>query len=207
MSTEGESLSGRVGRAGYVGRRSGEKGGRNGSRHDAHSSLLRSPAHRAHMLAADLTHVGIGVALAGVLSGDRIFVVTQVFSVPRRQLLPEELRELVRSRLIEARAQASRAELESADNLDRVADHLALMVREGGLPGGGLVVAAQRALADSRVRWETLFVESLELHDTAGLPPPQAAGERLVRRAGIGVATVDEGDRWPMVAVVLLVGP
>lgn len=46
---------------------------------EAHQALMDSPGHRANALSAEVTHVGIGVALGAPVSGRREIYITEIF--------------------------------------------------------------------------------------------------------------------------------
>jgi uncharacterized protein YkwD len=50
------------------------------SLHEAHRALMNSPGHRANILSAEVTHVGIGVALGDDGTGRRALFITEVFT-------------------------------------------------------------------------------------------------------------------------------
>jgi uncharacterized protein YkwD len=60
------------------------------SAEEAHRGLLASPAHRANLIARDVTHAGIGVALGATTAGRREIFVTELFFSPPRDLAPHE---------------------------------------------------------------------------------------------------------------------
>jgi uncharacterized protein YkwD len=68
----------RLQRAGVVVSLSGENVAQAGTAHDAHRILMDSPAHRANMLGAKFTHVGIGVGFRSADAGD--LLTTMVFA-------------------------------------------------------------------------------------------------------------------------------
>ena len=48
----------------------------------AHSGLLKSPSHKANILATDVTHIGIGIAKGDPAFGEYLFI-AEVFASPR----------------------------------------------------------------------------------------------------------------------------
>lgn len=46
---------------------------------EAHQALMNSPGHRANLLSADVTHVGIGVVLGAEVSGRHEIYITEIF--------------------------------------------------------------------------------------------------------------------------------
>src|SRR5580704_4165828 len=66
---------------------------------EAHDGLMNSPGHRANIMSATATHVGIGVVLGDEISGRRELFVTQVFIRIPPKIDPATVTELVRSRI------------------------------------------------------------------------------------------------------------
>ena len=60
----------------------------------AHSALLKSPGHNANILAADVTHIGIGVANDPSVCNRYLFV-AEVFATPGENYEPAHVKELL----------------------------------------------------------------------------------------------------------------
>jgi len=71
---------------------------------EAHQGLMNSPGHRANLMSAAATHIGIGVAFGDEVSGRREMFVTQVFMRVPPKLEPGRGSETVRQKLTAARA-------------------------------------------------------------------------------------------------------
>jgi uncharacterized protein YkwD len=82
LSPTSGDVGDRLRRAGYSFSYAAENIARASSLWEAVESLMRSPGHRANLLATDPTHAGIGVAIATDADGRRTFLVTQVFARP-----------------------------------------------------------------------------------------------------------------------------
>jgi len=82
LSPSSGDVGARLRRAGYPFSYAAENIARSSSLWEAVESLMRSPGHRANLLATDPTHAGIGVAIAAAPGGRRVFLVTQVFARP-----------------------------------------------------------------------------------------------------------------------------
>jgi uncharacterized protein YkwD len=74
---------------------------------EAHEGLMNSPGHRANILSASATRVGIGVVLGDDVSGRREMFVTQVFIRVPPKVDYAQTAELVRSRVSAARPQVA----------------------------------------------------------------------------------------------------
>jgi len=85
----------------------------------AHQGLMNSPGHRANLMSAAATHVGIGVVLGDEVPGGREMFVTQVFIRVPPKVDPAQAAELVRARIEKIRRVSVSAKLAS------VAQHLA----------------------------------------------------------------------------------
>ena len=96
-----------------------------------HDSLLRSPGHRANMIASDVTHVGIGVVLGPAESDapgtPRPVFLTQNFHRPPGEGAPKAaaMRPSLRGRVDRVRAAGSLSPVQWDDGLDAIADELA----------------------------------------------------------------------------------
>jgi uncharacterized protein YkwD len=90
---------------------------------EAHDGLMNSPGHRANMMSAAATHVGIGVVLGDEVSGRREMFVTQVFIRIPPKVDPAKAAELVRDRIAKVRPVAVNARLASI--AQQLADGLA----------------------------------------------------------------------------------
>ena len=82
LSPTSGDVGDRLRRDGYSFSYAAENIARASSLWEAVESLMRSPGHRANLLATDPTHAGIGVAIAADADGRRTFLVTQVFARP-----------------------------------------------------------------------------------------------------------------------------
>jgi uncharacterized protein YkwD len=90
---------------------------------EAHAGLMNSPGHRANIMSATATHVGVGVVLGDEVSGRREMFVTQVFIRVPPKIDPARAVELVRQRLTAVRPVSVNAQL--ADAAQALADGLA----------------------------------------------------------------------------------
>jgi uncharacterized protein YkwD len=80
---------------------------------EAHSGLMNSPGHRANIMSATATHVGIGVVFGEEVSGRREMFVTQVFTRVPPKVEPARVTELVRQRIHAVRPISVNASLAS----------------------------------------------------------------------------------------------
>ena len=65
----------------------------------AHSSLLKSPGHKTNILAADVSHIGIGIAKGDSAIHDDYLYIVEVFASPLNDYEPSRIQELLTSRI------------------------------------------------------------------------------------------------------------
>jgi uncharacterized protein YkwD len=82
VSARTGDLGDRLHRADYAFAFAAENIARSTSLWEAMASLMRSPGHRRNLLSPEVTHGGIGVAIATDAHGERTYLVTQVFARP-----------------------------------------------------------------------------------------------------------------------------
>lgn len=166
-----------------------------------HDSLMRSPGHRANMIASDVTHVGIGVVVGAVEStspgSPRPVFLTQNFHRPPGEGAPkgEAMRPALVQRVDRLRASAALEPAAWEDGLDAIADLLAGAQAQGR--------AAPR-------QWETkVFAqgyEGVEQHVLESADFDALVGAALWRapslRGGIGIARSKAG-RFVLVVLVV----
>ena len=73
---------------------------------EAHDGLMNSPGHRANILSASATHIGIGVVLGDEVSGRREMFLTQVFIRVPPKIDYAQTADVVRARVVAARPSA-----------------------------------------------------------------------------------------------------
>lgn len=86
---------------------------------EAHAGLMNSPGHRANVLSALATHIGIGVVLGEEVSGRREMFVTQVFTRVPPKVDPAQAVAMIHERINKVRA------VKLAPALSKVAQELA----------------------------------------------------------------------------------
>lgn len=70
---------------------------------EAHQGLLNSPGHRANLMSATATHLGIGIIYGDEVSGRREIFITQVFTRVPPKLDPATAAEAIRKRIYAVR--------------------------------------------------------------------------------------------------------
>lgn len=166
-----------------------------------HDSLLRSPGHRANMIATDVTHVGIGVVLGAAESdapgSPRPVFLTQNFHRPPGEGAPKAAAMVptLRQRIEQARAQAGLAPARWDDGLDAVAGELAAARARGRAAPAKW---EQRVFAEGHAGVEQHLVESADFDALGGVELWTAADLHV----GLGVARRSDG-RFVLVALVV----
>lgn len=166
-----------------------------------HDSLLRSPGHRANMIASDVTHVGIGVVIGPAESdapgSPRPVFLTQNFHRPPGEGAPKAaaLVPTLRQRVDRVRADARLGAAQWDDGLDAVAEELASARAGGRRPPRQW---EQRVFALGHGGVEQHQVESADFDALTGV----ALWRQPKLHLGIGVARASDGT---FVLVVLVV--
>lgn len=166
-----------------------------------HDSLLRSPGHRANMIATDVTHVGIGVILGAAESdapgSPRPVFLTQNFHRPPGEGAPKAAAMVptLRARIERARAQAGLAPARWDDGLDAVADELAAARARGRAAPAKW---EQRVFAEGHTGVEQHLVESADFDALGGVELWTADDLHV----GLGIARSNDG-RFVLVALVV----
>jgi uncharacterized protein YkwD len=150
--------------------------------HEAHQALMNSPGHRANLMSAVATHIGIGVALGEEVPGRREMFITQVFMRVPPKIDHGRAVATVRQKFV-----AARPKLVDVAGLDGLAQQLA-----DGLAAGKSAEVAYQAISGQigglgksyqRVGSVITAVADLDTVDGAGLLAGSAAGE-----IGLGIA-------------------
>jgi uncharacterized protein YkwD len=168
-------------------------------------ALLKSPGHRANIMARDITHVGIGIVRIGSGASERLLV-TQVFATPLTPADPAAARAVVARRVAEARRAAGLPALAAHPLLERLAKKHVSDVADN------LDAAASRKIGEAVTReLEGTGLTGVAVGSSVFITPqlyePRGAVTRRQARA-LGIATAratDERGR-PAVKVLLLVG-
>ena len=148
---------------------------------EAHQALMNSPGHRANLMSALATHVGMGVAFGETSSGRRELLIAQVFIRVPPAIDHGQALAAVRHKLAAARP------VPAATQLDQLAQQVA-----DGLAAGKSADVAYRSISDQVTRLGKIYqrvgsvitaVADLDSVDGAGLFGSSAADE-----LGLGIA-------------------
>ncbi len=116
-------LKTRLSRAGFVVRKARENVARAGSIEEAEVALLKSPGHLQNIMAADVSHVGVGIARGSASHAGALYI-TQIFADPATPPKPEQLRRAQLTRIEEARRNSGLRQLRVDPLFDKAAARL-----------------------------------------------------------------------------------
>lgn len=173
----------------------------------AHRGLMDSPAHRASMLDANFTHVGVGVAFAEPIRGQRRLIATLLFG---RRPSPEDARMSVEQVLETIRTQRAAQKL-PAIQVDSVyvaaAGAGSRALASGAAKNAQQVLAAvgsemQRQVNRARTNRSScqLYVEIFDRQQFAEIPLLKRAD---IVRIGVGVTPLED-ETGTKLGVVLI---
>jgi uncharacterized protein YkwD len=164
---------------------------------EAHAGLMNSPGHRANLMSAAATHVGIGVVLGEEVSGRRELFVTQVFIRVPPRVDPLQAALLVRQRILAARAVGIDVALQGV--AQTLADGLA-----AGKPREPLWAAARQRLQATNTAYANIGSVITAVAELATIEGHELLGTARPDDIGIGVAQgthpeLGEGAVWIVV--------
>lgn len=160
-----------------------------------HESLMRSPGHRANILAEDVTRVGIGVVIGERESsvGARPIYCTQNFYRSSKALVFEHPEVELRRRVDQRRARRRRDPIVWNDDLGQAASRYAQAVMRGRSAPANW----DRTL--TRLGFRSVVTHQVQSNDFDALVDPSLWGEPTLE---CGVAVVHDGERFLMVVLV-----
>jgi len=172
---------------------------------EAHQGLMNSPGHRANLLSAAATHVGMAVVLGDEVSGRRELFVTQLFIRIPPKVDPGATAEVVRKRIETVRPVAANAKLM------RVAQQLADGLASGHTRDSLWLTARKQldALGNEYARVGSVITAVAELDTLDG---KQLVGDSRPDDIGIGVAQgthpdIGEGAIWIVILMAEKLDP
>jgi len=180
---------------------SGENISTSDSIYESQEALMRSPGHRANILAPQPTVVGIGIVREPAASR-RPWVVTQIFAEPVLSRSALSFANAVRARIEGRRAVRGLAEIRPTRAVDEVTQQLAVRLRQADLSSNSLTPEAGRLLREAGVSYRRLTVLTYEVPDPADIALPEVIYRGDVDAVGIGAAP-RRGE--PLTTVVVLV--
>lgn len=172
---------------------------------EAHQGLMNSPGHRANLLSAAATHVGMAVVLGDEVSGRRELFVTQLFIRIPPKVDPGATAEVVRKRIETVRPVAANAKLM------RVAQQLADGLASGHTRDSLWLTARKQldAMGNEYARVGSVITAVAELDTIDG---KQLVGDYRPDDIGIGVAQgthpdIGEGAIWIVILMAEKLDP
>jgi hypothetical protein len=175
----------------------------------AHNALLESPGHKANILDAEVTHVGIGIAKGDPAAryGEYIYIV-ELFALPRKVYEPSQIKELLTSR-IEKMQRESLVSAKQDAALEKIAT--------GSLRGLNdsysnedlhslLEKSADELLAGGNPGIFRLYVSVQSLDDPDKFRFPDAIRQGSTGMYGTAVRRITDNGNCPSFLVLTLVG-
>lgn len=161
---------------------------------EAHQGLMNSPGHRANLMSAAATHVGMAVVLGEEVSGRRELFVTQVFIRVPPKIDPAATAEVVRKRIETVRPVAVSAKLASV--AQQLADGLST-----GHTRDSLWPAVRKQLDALNHQYARVGSVITAVADLDTLDGKQLVGDDRPDDIGIGIAQgthpdIGEGAIW-----------
>jgi uncharacterized protein YkwD len=167
---------------------------RAGSPKEAEHGFMESPGHRANLLHAEVTRVGIGVALTRADAEASSIFVTELFVRPVETVTPASIDEL-RRKAHALRTAHGLSPLGADTLLDHAASDTARRLAKGELTAeqaGAPLERELRRYADRYHSVRTLVVKAADLHALSG-SIEQPLTEKDVNTMGVGLSGVEEG--------------
>lgn len=189
----------RLAAASYRARWAGENVARAASIQEAEEALMRSPGHRANILAPEATHLGVGVA-AG--RGDDRWLVTQIFTDPGAGLDAPGWRRALGEEMDRARVRRGLTPLNRVEDLATVASQLARRLAAGNVKTHDLLVEAKDVLEGLGRSPGRLMIRTARIWTPDQLPFDETE-PGWVAATGIG-ALVPKDSTQPVAVVILL---
>lgn len=173
-----------------------------------HSALLKSPGHKANILAADVTRIGIGIAKGDpAIHGNYMFI-AEIFASPRADYEPFQIKELVTSRVEKLRQdnlvsmkQDSIFEKMAAGSLNALGDSYTREDLRGLLAKSANELGK---VGDSDFSRLDVCVQLLSNPDK--LKVPDAVRHGLAEVYGTAVRRIIDKDNHPAFLVLMLAG-
>jgi uncharacterized protein YkwD len=172
------------------------------------AGLMLSPHHHENIMAADVTHIGVGIVQGGVQDA-RNLTVTQLFATPGLEETLKQARQAILSSIGQKRAAASLPKVREEKRLSEIAeqniDGLVADDLDATLEAaGGKIAEAVSQAKLSSVR--AVLVGGQLLTDSGSFAPPPTLLEARASAFGLALKTVQQNNGRPMTLVLLVVG-
>ena len=170
---------------------------------EAHQGLMNSPGHRANLLSADATHLGIGVSLGRLVAGRPELYVTQVFLRVPPPIDPKKARQEVRDAIAAKRKTTGVRALVVDGELERIAQELADALASG-VAQELATTRADKAVDGLAGRMASVVTLLVTGDPAAAAIDATADGSVDLLGVGVGQSPRDEQARGLIHVVVLL---
>lgn len=195
----------RMNRAGLPSSLIAENLGRAYSSRELHEGLLDSPGHRANILLAGATHVGIGVVELDD-HGRRAFVATEIFTLVVGEVDLDAAREDIVRRINEFRRGRNLSPVSEDEALSEIAQTAAVAGGNDSADANrDAMSVAQHGLQAVASRFESVSTTLEEIASLAGFQDPTSPTDTRARVVGVGVVkhAADATGRQVLLVVVL----
>jgi uncharacterized protein YkwD len=154
---------------------------------EAEVGFMNSPGHRANLLSAEATHIGIGVVLGEAVSGSHELYVTQLFYRVPPKIDRKEALKVAREGISEKRTASGVKQLSGDSELDAIAQRLA----DGLAHGDGrdeLEARSNRELDAVGDRYSNVTTILSVVGDAADVGNTDGVDDGGAQRYGLGIA-------------------
>jgi len=207
VSPSGLTLRNRFDAASFAAYSMGENISRNDLVADAQAGLMQSLGHRANILNAKFTHVGVGVVEGRDTYGQKTLFLTQNFAVPQRRLTPLQVRGEVEERLGELRLRQGHSRLEIDSVLQELAKKYVTFGGSEGESAKALTQQVKRDLVSRGYQYQSFYVQTHTVLDPEEVELPEAAKLSMIQFVGIGVGQERRGAATQWKTLILMVEP
>jgi uncharacterized protein YkwD len=164
---------------------------------EAHGALMNSPGHRANLMSAAATHIGIGIVLGKEVAGRREMFLTQVFIRIPPKVEPAQIADVVRQRIDQVRPVVLDAQLQSV--AQALAEGLA-----AGKTRDSLWPSARKKLDQMNTAYAKVGSVISAVADMDALDGKSLVGDYKPDDIGVGIAQgnhpeIGEGAIWVVV--------
>jgi hypothetical protein len=202
------NISVRADRSGYNYETVRENIARARSAAQAHSDLLKSPGHKANILAADVTRIGIGIAKGDTVRYSDYLYIAEVFASPRNEYEPSQIKELLTIRVEKLRKE-SMAAMEQDSIFDKMASDSLRVLRDSytGEDLRNILAKSVNELNESgKAGISRLDISVQRLSNPDWFSVPDAIRQGLTGMYGTAVRRIMDKDNRPAFLVLTLVG-
>jgi uncharacterized protein YkwD len=203
------SLEDRLDAAGYLAEVARENLASAPTVDQAEENLLASAGHRANIMSAETTHIGIGIVRGDRKGDPRMLTVTQVFAIPMKLQQAAEVLQAVRQALDTARRAKGLRPLAPHDELDELAqehvEDLPIDLNEDVLDRIGDDIAAELS-SRSGHGLKGVELSAQVVFNASQFEPSAAAMQPAAKFLGSAAVRDTDGRGRTQTKVILLIG-